>query len=72
MPKRLTVEEERLLEDKFKAQSALYETGGAFERALANLIIWADLENTRRIKRAFPEIWNKAVADYYHLSQSRM
>lgn len=33
--------------------------GGSFEKALANALMYADLINVRKIKNAFPELWEK-------------
>lgn len=33
--------------------------GGSFEKALARALMYADLNNVRKIKNAFPELWVK-------------
>lgn len=37
--------------------NAMQKYGGSFVKALGNAIMYADLENVKKIKEAFPEYW---------------
>jgi hypothetical protein len=50
---------EKDLDDKLRVQENMIKYGGSFVEKLGHALSCADSNNTKRIKRAFPEYWNK-------------
>lgn len=46
-------------EDEIEVVSAMERYGGSFVKALANCFFLADRENIDRLKKAFPEYWER-------------
>ena len=48
-------------EEAAKVAAAMTVYGGSFVAALGSALIHADIDNIRRIKKAFPEYWKQYV-----------
>lgn len=48
-----------------KVAKMMTEWGGSFVEALGEALLLADADNAERIKKAFPELWNK----YFGMSE---
>lgn len=46
-------------EEKYFVSIGMGCMGGGFVKALGTALIHADMNNTKRIKKAFPEYWEK-------------
>lgn len=46
-------------DERLRASEAMRKYGGSFVAALGAALLCADLDNTQRIKSAFPEYWDK-------------
>ena len=49
----------KVIDEHYIVREKANEYGGSFERALAQAIRYADTDNLMRIRKAFPEFWNK-------------
>ena len=56
--------DEVLVEEARKVSYAMIEYGGGFASALGKALSCADLENTRKIYKTWPEIWRKYLSMY--------
>lgn len=50
---------EKYEDERLGVAKAMQESGCSFARELGKALEKADLDNTRRIKRAFPEFWDR-------------
>ena len=46
-------------EEKFRVQNTMIKFGGSFFNKLGHALCSADPTNARKIKKAFPEYWEK-------------
>ena len=50
---------EDFVEEMFRVGRNMERFGGGFASRLGSALLKADLENARRIKKAFPELWER-------------
>lgn len=53
------VDVDQTIKESYIVSSKAEDFGGSFERNLAKAIRFADTDNLMRIRKAFPEFWNK-------------
>ena len=54
-----TIDENKLFKEAHKVSQAMQKYGGSFVENLGKALDRADLNNTTKIKNAFPEYWEK-------------
>ena len=57
--KKILSDMKKEIEDKYIVANAMINYGGGFVSNLGEALLRADLHNTERIKKAFPEYWEK-------------
>lgn len=60
-----------LREEKLKVAHSLKTFGGSFHNTLGKLLVQADSDNTKRIKEAFPEDWERYLNMHQFTERTR-